>query len=279
MFPNLDCHHHHRLCLCSPLLMSSEDHRGSSYIPPPPPAGALNNERDRNVISPFASSPPVWRNPFTNPQSSPPRRVSLLPIAPNEDDRRDSQATIITAPDDEQDPYSKYALSSYQHPYDIPPPPNAYGGSDASQVRNRGPMKRSVSFAPKPGVKEFDDNSDEDDYDPEKERAEKHRGIPSQMLDLRELNREDGESFQRPGYGRKDSTFSNASEGLDPDDPLVTGARARYLEDTEDVEKNALRQMDYKARRKHLMRVKIEFNVTCTTISSFAVGSCTHCCR
>ncbi|KAF9055520.1 DUF1212-domain-containing protein [Hymenopellis radicata] len=69
--------------------------------------------------------------------------------------------------------------------------------------------------------------------------------------------------MRRPEYySRRDSTFSNSSQVLDPDDPLVTGNRARYLDDPEDIEKNALRQMDYRSRRKHLMRVKIEFNVT-----------------
>ncbi|KIY74124.1 DUF1212-domain-containing protein [Cylindrobasidium torrendii FP15055 ss-10] len=49
---------------------------------------------------------------------------------------------------------------------------------------------------------------------------------------------------------------------MDPDDPRVTGVRAEYLDDQGDLEKNALKTMDYKQRRKHLMRVKIEFNVT-----------------
>ncbi|KAJ3710400.1 DUF1212-domain-containing protein [Lentinula raphanica] len=55
---------------------------------------------------------------------------------------------------------------------------------------------------------------------------------------------------------------STNSEVIDPDDPRVTGVKATYLEDPEDIEKNTLRQMDYRHRRKHLMRVKIEFNVT-----------------
>ncbi|KAF9268113.1 DUF1212-domain-containing protein [Marasmius fiardii PR-910] len=55
---------------------------------------------------------------------------------------------------------------------------------------------------------------------------------------------------------------STTSEALDEYDPRVTGVRAEHLEDHEDLEKNTLRQMDYKTRRKHLMRIKIEFNVT-----------------
>ncbi|KAJ3739513.1 hypothetical protein DFH05DRAFT_1537950 [Lentinula detonsa] len=56
--------------------------------------------------------------------------------------------------------------------------------------------------------------------------------------------------------------MSTNSEVMDPDDPRVTGVKATYLEDPYDIEKNTLRQMDYRHRRKHLMRVKIEFNVT-----------------
>ncbi|KAH8830468.1 hypothetical protein DL96DRAFT_1461592 [Flagelloscypha sp. PMI_526] len=40
------------------------------------------------------------------------------------------------------------------------------------------------------------------------------------------------------------------------------GTRSRYLEDPDDVERNALRHMDYKARRKHLTKTSIKFNVT-----------------
>ncbi|KAJ7682655.1 DUF1212-domain-containing protein [Mycena polygramma] len=44
---------------------------------------------------------------------------------------------------------------------------------------------------------------------------------------------------------------------LDPDDPRVTGIVAQNLEDPADIDKNVLRLMDYKARRKHLMRAMI----------------------
>ncbi|THV08405.1 DUF1212-domain-containing protein [Dendrothele bispora CBS 962.96] len=66
----------------------------------------------------------------------------------------------------------------------------------------------------------------------------------------------------RPGFRRADSCFSTSSDVLDPDDPHVTGARADCLDDPDDLEKNTLRQMDYRSRRKHLMRVNIEFNVS-----------------
>ncbi|KAJ7684037.1 hypothetical protein B0H17DRAFT_1160802 [Mycena rosella] len=59
-----------------------------------------------------------------------------------------------------------------------------------------------------------------------------------------------------------DSMASNNSDVLDPDDPRVTGVTAQNLEDPADIDHNVLRLMDYKSRRKHLMRAKIEFNVT-----------------
>ncbi|KAJ7094631.1 hypothetical protein B0H15DRAFT_938234 [Mycena belliarum] len=55
---------------------------------------------------------------------------------------------------------------------------------------------------------------------------------------------------------------SDNSDFLDADDPRVTGVTARNLEDPADIDHQALRLMDYKSRRKHLMRAKIEFNVT-----------------
>ncbi|KAJ7765013.1 hypothetical protein DFH07DRAFT_867174 [Mycena maculata] len=59
-----------------------------------------------------------------------------------------------------------------------------------------------------------------------------------------------------------DSMASNNSDFLDPDDPRVTGITAQDLEDPADIDKSVLSLMDYKSRRKHLMRAKIEFNVT-----------------
>ncbi|TFK29373.1 DUF1212-domain-containing protein [Coprinopsis marcescibilis] len=57
------------------------------------------------------------------------------------------------------------------------------------------------------------------------------------------------------------SVLSNSSDGLDPDDPRVTGMRPNHL-DEEDLEKNMLRSMDYRSRRKYMQRVRIKFNIT-----------------
>ncbi|KAJ7068409.1 DUF1212-domain-containing protein [Mycena amicta] len=75
---------------------------------------------------------------------------------------------------------------------------------------------------------------------------------------MRELSRYPVRSRLR----RMDSTNSNNSDMMDPDDPRVTGVTGRNLDDDGELDKSVLRTMDYKSRRKHLMRIKIEFNVT-----------------
>ncbi|KAF8165217.1 hypothetical protein B0H34DRAFT_780172 [Crassisporium funariophilum] len=61
---------------------------------------------------------------------------------------------------------------------------------------------------------------------------------------------------------RSDSRMSSGSEILDPDDPRITGVEPNQLDDQEDLEKNTLRQMDYRTRRKHIQRIRIEFNIS-----------------
>ncbi|KAJ7590827.1 DUF1212-domain-containing protein [Mycena floridula] len=128
---------------------------------------------------------------------------------------------------------------------------------------------------------------------PEEERAQKRRGVPSQMLDLYAINESIQRDKQAPSghrssdddddddsdeeYEYKKPTFSRnssiGSEILDPDDPRVTGITMENLEDPADIEKNALRNMDYRSRRKHLMRVKIEFNVACKIESQLVAAA------
>ncbi|KAH8102446.1 DUF1212-domain-containing protein [Cristinia sonorae] len=52
------------------------------------------------------------------------------------------------------------------------------------------------------------------------------------------------------------------SQLLDADDPYITGNRVRSLDDEADLERNVLKQMDYRTRRKERERMKIEFNVS-----------------
>jgi uncharacterized membrane protein YjjP (DUF1212 family) len=224
-----------------------------------------------------------------SPEEFPSRHLS--DIAPDEA-RRTSDVTLNNGSgEDMNDRYAKYSFSSYQHPYDIQPPQDVYSGpgGSAAQSSQRPPARRrSVSFSDKqPTVREYIPY--EEETDAETERTLKKRGIPSNMLDLYALNAQNqgqmemqrqGSETGSDGYAytsarnfmrRRDSAASTASGGsdmLDPDDPRVTGVRARYLEDPEDIEKHTLRGMDYRSRRKHRRRVKIEFNVSCIYSSS-----------
>ncbi|OCH94051.1 DUF1212-domain-containing protein [Obba rivulosa] len=68
---------------------------------------------------------------------------------------------------------------------------------------------------------------------------------------------------RRPWHLRRaDSMASETSQALDPDDPLITGERKKNLDDPDDIEKQCMRQMTYKQRRKMQQRIKIEFNIT-----------------
>lgn len=69
---------------------------------------------------------------------------------------------------------------------------------------------------------------------------------------------------------RSDSSSSLDSEqGLDPDDPRITGKKSHNLEEIA-LEKEMLRSMDYRSRRKYIQRIKIEFNVSRASPSVFA---------
>ncbi|KAG6830839.1 hypothetical protein H0H92_014491 [Tricholoma furcatifolium] len=199
----------------------------------------------------------------------------------------DNDVTVANGENREtDDPYKKYSLSSYEHPYDIQPPPDAYAGPGVAPLnvrprRSRGNGEAGLSQGENP-VPEY---RPQEPIDPAVERALKRRGIPSNVLDLyalgtrnhsekhhgmaREYSDANSDDYSyssaRRGMRRKNSNASSISAGsdvLDPDDPRLTGVQAKYLEDPEDIEKNALRQMDYKTRRKHLTRIKIEFNVS-----------------
>ena len=76
----------------------------------------------------------------------------------------------------------------------------------------------------------------------------------------------------RQGLRRFDSCGSedsDSSQVMDPDDPKVTGKRKADLDDPEDVERAVMKQMSYKARRKLRSRIRIEFNITCTSYFSY----------
>lgn len=219
-----------------------------------------------------------------SPEEFPMRRPSnLIPPTDPESRRGSGDSNNTLCETDGPNPYKKYSLSSYEHPYDIPSPRNAYSGAPPQHPPLRSALRRSVSFAQEaPDVVEYDEEAQ---IDAAGERALKRRGVLSNMMDLYALEHDlnpstgqrrdsqdsDDEEPQRytarPNNRRMDSMASNTSDFLDPDDPRVTGITAQNLEDPADIDKNVLRLMDYKSRRKHLMRAKIEFNVTCTFFS------------
>ena len=225
------------------------------------------------------------------------RRVSAIPLG-DDSDAADSKApfahlrsSVSSASESKrasENPYRKYSLSSYEHPYDIPPPerihPNTITSANAIRPSS---LRKSFGFPLPDHGQEPSTNGGNSEGD----QTQKRQGILANMMewystsnpgthqipsqDKPELTRRHPSTFSEEDYGyssavngmrRGDSTFSMMSFGsdvLDPDDPRVTGMTATQLDDQDDLEKNALRQMDYRARRKHIQRIRIEFNVSC----------------
>lgn len=201
----------------------------------------------------------------------------------------DSESTLYK--DDED---SRYSMSSYQHPYDIPPPRNAYMGNDDERhvdFRNSEGTLADTEAQTTDGKDKFDDvrlsddekdaNDDNDvDYCDVNDRDGRRRGLFSNLIDLYGVDAE-GENvpFQRRRFSQLDDEYdeemggapmrrsnsdnSQNSQLLDPDDPTITGVRKKCLDDYDDEKRTALRQMDYRRRRKEKQKIKIEFNVTC----------------
>lgn len=223
-----------------------------------------------------ASGPPHWTIPFYGDA----QEISHLPLSGSNShqvsrDARSSEATLAGLGPSESN-VDRVSFSSYNHPFEIRPPQPGYTGAPTTQTL-RSALRRRVSFA-QDGI--YATNPDEEVND-DQERAQKRRGIPSQMLELYALNKEIQEeeqqrnqsnisdnyssphAFQRPRVNRMDSMASMGSDDVDPDDPRVTGKRAKHLEGNDELSMEAMRTLDYRARRKHLMRAKIEYNVSC----------------
>jgi hypothetical protein len=225
------------------------------------------------------------------------RQISVIPLG---DDAPDSRAPFAhlrsSVPSASESKlkrtsanlYRKFSLSSYEHPYDIPPPerihPNTISSANGTQSSR---LRKSIGLLDQDNTQELPTYGNNDG-----DQTQKRQGILANMMQWYsmsnsgthqipgqgnpELTRRQPSTFSEKEYGyssavngmrRGDSTFSMMSFGsdvLDPDDPRLTGVRASQLDDQEDLEKNVLRQMDYRARRKHIQRIRIEFNVSCT---------------
>lgn len=191
----------------------------------------------------------------------------------------------------------KYAFASHQHPYDIPPPQPAYDAKSAAHPK----QPNKVSFAEETKYrdeKNFDteaqaptrqngeDDLEDVDIDSEpnycemNDRDGRRKGIVANLMEfygvtpgMNGLPYSRSQTYEAIGtppgrtpFGRHNSNASDSdtySEILDPDDPRVTNITKRCLDDYEDERRNALRQMDYRQRRKEQQRIRIEFNVTC----------------
>ena len=189
----------------------------------------------------------------------------------------------------------KYALASHQHPYDIPPPRPAYDAKSASRPK----QPNKVSFAAETKYRDgdsfdaeaqaptgrdheggLDDIDTEPNYCETNDRDGRRKGIIANLMELYGITpganglpysrsqayEAVGKSVGRPSIGRYNSNASDSdahSEVLDPDDPRVTNITKRCLDDYEDERRNALRQMDYRQRRKEQQKIRIEFNVSC----------------
>lgn len=200
----------------------------------------------------------------------------------------DSESTLY-----EDDEDSRYSMSSYRHPYDIPPPRNAYMGNDDERhvdFRNSEGTLADTEAQTTDDKDKYDDvrlSDDEKDADDDNDvdycgvndRDGRRRGLFSNLIDLYGVDAE-GENvpFQRRRFSQLDDEYdeemggapmrrsnsdnSQNSQLLDPDDPTITGVRKKCLDDYDDEKRTALRQMDYRRRRKEKQKIKIEFNVT-----------------
>lgn len=197
-----------------------------------------------------SSSPPFFHNPFQAVEDTPAsRRISA--IAPHE-----------TRPSDE-----RFSLSSYRHPYDILPPGIAHGNNylDHPSNRHSHPFDEEAQVYSEDNKKSTElKNIDTDPKAKLENEDGRHQGVLSNLMDFY-----GAPSELRSRMERRDSTVSRGSDSdsdsdiPDADDPRMTGVKKRCLDDYEDERWTALRQMNYKQRRKERQKVRIEFNVTC----------------
>jgi len=179
---------------------------------------------------------------------------------------------------DRADPISvrnRYTFSSYNHPSEIPAPDDA-AGLDQTRIHT----SRSTATGESEDVP---DKIVQNRTDRVMQRRSYLTGVREWYASINDnaerepdINEESPSTLTherkstRPRYmTRGDSMYSFNSLGSDfepdetPKEPPGENDTGRHAEDLDDLEKNTLRQMDYKTRRKHMMRIKIEYNITC----------------
>lgn len=273
--------------------------RESPRLPITPPRPVHSSQPDWHVPD-YAS--PVSRQPRSG-LPHPARAVS--PLSRGQEGYRESDATEATLFDrgivqNEKDgakKNTKSSFSSYRHPYDIRPPNETYGITK-SRLRPRPTPGSPPPFNNQDNQDDVSEDEDQGDEEcPLGDREDRQRGYLSNLIELyaneseedgrgdraaerrmdetrvrimHRINRyntmdSDTTSSTRPVMKRTDSLASNDSQVIDPDDPIITGEHKRHLHDAQDLEDACLKQMTYQDRRKYQQRIRIEYNITCTS--------------
>lgn len=226
---------------------------GSPIVPPPPTYGSSRGRSpsDAEVDSSRRSSD-TSTNTLVDESASP------NPTTPTQKQPRHS------------------SLSYQKHPYDIQQPRSFRTDTKYTSLKER--MPRNEISAPAeesepPYGPEFDL---EQTVEATAQLTHRRRGYLSNLIDLYNTA---GDEVENTYETRKRESIIQATrrasklidplaydaewELLDRDDPIVTGAKKRNLEDLDDIEKNARRQQTYKERRKERQRIRVEYNLCC----------------
>lgn len=177
------------------------------------------------------------------------------------------------------------SFSAFNHPYGIPPPTYSYLGA---HPRTPAFSDSGLGLTPIPAHSLRSD----DRNNAGNNRLQKRRGIlTDSIMDWYSMSRSG--THEVPQQSDVDST-RDSSDGGDSDDPdseeNIVGVRrrgsiqsnvsfdsdgmdletsrsyrSRRQRSDEDSETETLRHMDYKTRRKHIQRVRIQFNVSGTS--------------
>jgi len=174
------------------------------------------------------------------------------------------------------------ASSGFDYPYGIPPPNYSYLGtssrahapSDTRRMRFPHAQDPRADEANPPGIKRFQSRNDLADsimdwYSMSRSgthEVPKHSDIDTGRgsSDGDDEGYADSDDNDNAGVRRQNSFRSNAS--LDSDSENLSDGRNYHSgqQSEDDSEKEVLRRMDYKARRKHIQRIRIQFNVSGT---------------
>lgn len=153
----------------------------------------------------------------------------------------------------------QYSLSSYRHPYDIPPPPNAHTAQKLPPPSPASPAKEPL--ATKVDLEMGCPHESEHPSAPIEDG-----GVLSSLVDNDEDNNWDNLDEQQPSSDEEDdgAPAGNLYEQvMDEDDPRVTGEKKNHMEDYDDLDDMMQKQMSYRERRKAARAVKIQYNVSC----------------